>query len=232
MNADTDAAADRVADARAALQSGNVPAACAAATDATARADEEAAALRAHTESDVFAGLYRSVRDAVLRPIGLRPTAPEPLASFDTVEGAEVDLAFDPPRVETERLSFDDSPIVLPSRQGPAAGAAEPEFESRIDGYERCGGGCMLVTATVENVGGSTAHDVEADYTVYTRSGKAVYHGSEPVGTLRPGRSRTVTRRVTVGYFDGLDIYQNGGTGELELRSAEVNETHRFPIDL
>lgn len=228
---DTDAAAERVAQARAALRSGDVAGACAAAADARAFAETERDALRQHTERDPLAGFYYSVRAVVVGSFGTGSAPPAPMAAFETVETATLDVSFAPPAIRTESLTFDDAPIVLPAPTAPpAAAAAEapvgpPEFAVGIDGETSCGLTCRVVTATIENTGESTAHDVDTEFALYVQGGGLVYSGEEHVGTLRPGETRTVTKRVTVSLSEGLALRQNGARGVLDVTSDERDQS-------
>jgi hypothetical protein len=117
-----------------------------------------------------------------------------------------------------ESPTVNDATIDSAAQHAPTSAAADSaanrsddrQFDFRIQRVSDCGFTCRDVTITATNTGDATAENVTVQTQLATGE-RAVWRGSESVAELGPGESTTVTKRVTVGYFDALAVLGNGG---------------------
>jgi hypothetical protein len=84
------------------------------------------------------------------------------------------------------------------------------QFDFRVERVKNCGPTCRDVTLTVVNTGETAVRDVRA-VTRIRAGDSVVWQGSESFSKLRPGESRTVTKRVNLGLFEAAQVRLNGG---------------------
>lgn len=101
------------------------------------------------------------------------------------------------------------------SRQRPTESGESGDLKLDIRGMSKCGTTCRDVTVTLSNAGAAPVHDVAVTATIYT-GGDAIWEGTERVGTIDARESYTATKRVQIGYADGIKIERNGGEVTLE----------------
>ena len=101
------------------------------------------------------------------------------------------------------------------------------QFAFRIQRVSDCGFTCRDVTITATNTGNATAENVTVQTRLKTGE-RVVWRGNESVAELGPGESTTVTKRVTVGYFDALAVLANGGDVTANTTVAWDSGTETF----
>lgn len=84
------------------------------------------------------------------------------------------------------------------------------QFDFRVERVKSCGPTCRDVTLTVVNTGETAARDVRV-VTRIRAGGSVVWRGTESFSKLRPGESRTVTKRVNLGLVEAAQVRLNGG---------------------
>lgn len=92
--------------------------------------------------------------------------------------------------------------------------SGELPFDLAIQSVEACGTLCRNVTSTVTNEQSVTAENVTVRTRLYAGNdtdGEVRWRGVEQVGTLEPGATRTVTRRVSLSLDAALAIRDAGG---------------------
>lgn len=83
-------------------------------------------------------------------------------------------------------------------------------FAFTVDHVEDCGTTCRDVTGTIVNTDDETATDVSVEVQAFVENDR-IWQGTERIGTLEPGEDRTVEKRVTISYRDGIKILNNDG---------------------
>jgi len=124
--------------------------------------------------------------------------------------------------------SPDTTPLVTVSGDGGAT--SEEPFVFTVEEIEQCGNTCRNVTTSLANQQSTDASGVNVTTDIYAGNGTdgdPVWSGDEAVGELPAGDTYTVTRRVELGFSDGLAIEQNDGwiTIETTIRSDSTTMT-------
>lgn len=96
-----------------------------------------------------------------------------------------------------------------------SGGGSPPPFTIEVASIEECGKTCRDVTLRVTNERNATATGVSVDACIYAGKrdddGDQLWHGRDTLGSLAPGESVTVERRVELGYVDAAKIKNNDG---------------------
>lgn len=114
---------------------------------------------------------------------------------------------------------------------GGSAGPSEPPYDLDVLGTEQCGNTCRDVTVRLTNNRNETATDLTVRTSIYagntTGEGARVWEGRNEVGTLEAGASTTATARVSLSYFEAIDVKRKGGwvTIVTTVESADVTRS-------
>lgn len=103
------------------------------------------------------------------------------------------------------------STVVPPTTTIPPAG---PTFDFAIDSIDTCGDTCRIVTGTLTNNQSSSASNVSVDLRLYPGNdteGGPVWNATEPVGSLEPSASVSVTRQVNLSTPAAFAVSRNDG---------------------
>ena len=116
---------------------------------------------------------------------------------------------------------------------GAAASTPEPPpYDLDVLGTEPCGNTCQDVTVRLTNNRNGTAADVSVRTRIYagntTGENARVWEGGSDVGTLGPGESTTQTARVSLSYFEAIDVKRKGGWVTIVTTVASETETRTF----
>jgi hypothetical protein len=119
------------------------------------------------------------------------------------------------------------------SGDGSAEAGEPPPYDLDVLGTERCGNTCRDVTVRLTNNRNATAEDVTVRTSIYagntTGENARVWSGRNEVGTLDAGGSTTATARVSLSYFEAIDVKRKGGwvTIVTTVESAETTRSFR-----
>lgn len=238
-----DAAKQRLAD-------GNYGEAASLAARAARDAEAEAERVEKEAEDNPLAGVLSTILGIFSSPTAAEVSVPQP----ESVDLGRVDAEYRPPTTaRVKQLRFDGLSGELPTkgyaqsgtvvRKAPqptatprptATATQQPHVAFFLDTEEPapCGTTCRKVTATLRNTGTLDAHDVEVTTTI-TTGGEQIWEETETVGTLAPGDSHTVTKKVDIGYWNAMKIKNNGGTIEIKTvissdeKRVELSETRK-----
>ncbi|MFC4358423.1 hypothetical protein ACFO0N_10775 [Halobium salinum] len=131
----------------------------------------------------------------------------------DTTGGTDAGASGEAPATESESGPTTDGGDATTDAE---TGTPEPaDFRFDVDRVEDCGTTCRDVTLSVRNRGGTDAENVEMAVRLLA-DGDEVWRGTQPFDRVEAGESRTVTRRVEIGYFDGARIQANDGYVTIE----------------
>ena len=120
-----------------------------------------------------------------------------------------------------------------PGTDGGSTGPSEPPYDLDVLNTERCGNTCRDVMVRLTNNRNETATDLTVRTSIYagntTEESARVWDGENEVGTLEPGASTTETARVSLSYFEAIDVTRKGGwvTIVTTVESADATRTFR-----
>jgi hypothetical protein len=120
-----------------------------------------------------------------------------------------------------------------PGADSGSAGPSEPPYDLDVLGTERCGNTCRDVTVRLTNNRNETATDLTVRTSIYagntTGESARVWEGQNEVGTLEAGASTTATARVSLSYFEAIDVKRKGGwvTIVTTIESGDATRTFR-----
>ncbi|MDS0297753.1 hypothetical protein NDI76_03240 [Halogeometricum sp. S1BR25-6] len=115
--------------------------------------------------------------------------------------------------------SSDDSTLAAqqaPRQPGGTNAAAakrndDQQFDFDLVRTSNCGVACRDVTVRVTNIGDEPVRNVRVNSRL--KAGNSViWRGNDAARTLKPGESKTVTKRVRLGPLDAYRVQRNGGS--------------------
>lgn len=93
---------------------------------------------------------------------------------------------------------------------GPTKRSDEQQFDFDLVRTSNCGIACQDVTVRVTNIGDDPVRNVRVN-TRLKAGNNVVWQGRDVARTLKPGESKTVTKRVRLGPLDAYRVQRNGG---------------------
>ena len=145
------------------------------------------------------------------------------------VGGAASAAATSPtPSSETSPLAAQQAPRQPAGTNASAAKRTDDQqFDFDLVRTSNCGIACRDVTVRVTNIGDDPVRNVRVNTRLKTGN-KVIWHGRDAARTLKPGESKTVTKRVRLGPFDAYRIRQNGGAVAAVTRVTWNGGTETF----
>ncbi|SFK63781.1 hypothetical protein SAMN04487950_0313 [Halogranum rubrum] len=171
--------------------------------------------------------------EAVTTPV---PSEPDEQVADDVEETPEQERTPERERTPTERDETVEREETAEPERAQTDRVEQPvreetvRFVIRIDGVDECGTTCRDVTGTLRNVGTGDAHNVEVDMALSV-DGSVLWTGTQSLGTVPAGETRTVSQRIVLGFGEALQARSNGTVDVLiTVRSDEETQTIRDTV--